>query len=400
MHIAVFSDAYHPRVNGLVSSIDEFAKELRTRGHKVLIVCPSYPPQQMDGVIDQEGVLRVPSGTAIVSKEDRLALPWWAAEVFAQINAFKPDVVHVQTEFSLGFLGRRYCRKSGIPVISTCHTHYEMYINNYIPFLPGWTGRLAARRFMRLIYKNDDYVITPSKQIANMLKSYGIEREFHIIPTGVDGSLFNPKPDKARLLRQQLAMQYPSLETGPILLFVGRIGYEKNIRLLIESFLLVQREVPDAKLLFVGEGPALLALKKITHEKHLANHVVFLGYVPRRELPAYYSMAELFIFPSITETQGLVTIEAMLCGTPVVGINEMGTAEVMKGEKGGLLSSNDVVEYSEKVACLLKNQDLRTRKSQEAIERGKHWTIEASCTKLLELYASVAAQMKHAEVRD
>jgi len=132
----------------------------------------------------------------------------------------------------------------------------------------------------------------------------------------------------------------------------------------------------------------------------LADHVVFLGYVPRRELPAYYSMAELFIFPSITETQGLVTIEAMLCGTPVVGINEMGTAEVMKGEKGGLLSSNDVVEYSEKVACLLKNQDLRTRKSQEAIERGKHWTIEASCTKLLELYASVAAQMKHAEVRD
>ena len=135
MRIAIFTDAYHPRVSGLVSSIDEFAHGLEARGHTVLIICPSYPAKRMTGTHDDARVLRVPSGSAVVDPEDRLALPWREAEALRRVEAFKPDVVHIQTEFSIGNLGRRYCRAHGLPVISTCHTHYEMYIGNYVPFM-------------------------------------------------------------------------------------------------------------------------------------------------------------------------------------------------------------------------------------------------------------------------
>jgi len=386
MRIAIFTDAYHPRVSGLVSSIDEFAHGLEARGHTVLIICPSYPAKRMTGTHDDARVLRVPSGSAVVDPEDRLALPWREAEALRRVEAFKPDVVHIQTEFSIGNLGRRYCRAHGLPVISTCHTHYEMYIGNYVPFMPEWSLRLIVRAGMRKIYNRDDYVIVPSLRIAAVLASYGVKHDFSVIPTGVDDELFRSRAEEAKALRAELTAKYPQLAKGPLLVYVGRLGWEKNLRLLLESFAIVHREFPDACLLMVGDGPARKGLRRLAHELKVGHRMVTTGYVDRDRLPAYYSIADLFAFPSATETQGLVTIEAMLCGTPVVGVDEMGSAEVMAGERGGLLASNDKADFADKVLRMLRDPALRAQKAHDAAEWGKTWTVKASCDKMAALY--------------
>uniref|UniRef100_A0A7C3IG96 Glycosyltransferase family 4 protein n=1 Tax=Gracilinema caldarium TaxID=215591 RepID=A0A7C3IG96_9SPIR len=386
MKIVFFSDAYRPRVNGVVSSMDEFAKKLQKRGHEVLIVCPSYPELDELGLEEPIPTLRIPSLPAVVSSEDRVAQLWYEPEVFRQLDAFSPDVVHVQTEFSIGTMGRRYCKKRGYPVISTCHTHWEMYISNYLHFLPPRFNQYIARTLMRKVYNNDTLVIVPSRQIEAVLRRYGVEREMVWIPNGIDNSFFYPQPDGANKLRYDLAEKYPALAEGPILLFVGRLGHEKNVRLLLEAFMRVHKEIPNANLVFVGNGPVLGELKSRTHEAGLDPFVHFTGYVHRNELPLYYAMATIFTFPSVTETQGLVTIEAMLCGTPVVGVNRMGTAEVMAGEKGGLLAENSASSVAEKILKLLKDPELLKLKKQEALAQGNLWTIENSCTILENLY--------------
>lgn len=386
MKIVFFSDAYRPRVNGVVSSMDEFAKNLQKRGHEVLIVCPSYPELDELGLEEPIPTLRIPSLPAVVSSEDRVAQLWYEPEVFRQLDAFSPDVVHVQTEFSIGTMGRRYCKKRGYPVISTCHTHWEMYISNYLHFLPPRFNQYIARTLMRKVYNNDTLVIVPSRQIEAVLRRYGVEREMVWIPNGIDNSFFYPQPDGANKLRYDLAEKYPALADGPILLFAGRLGHEKNVLLLLEAFIQVHKEIPNANLVFVGNGPVLGELKDRVHEAGLDPYVHFTGYVPRNELPLYYTMATIFTFPSVTETQGLVTIEAMLCGTPVVGVNKMGTAEVMAGEKGGLLAENSASSVAEKILKLLKDPELLKLKRQEALAQGSLWTIENSCTILENLY--------------
>jgi glycosyltransferase involved in cell wall biosynthesis len=386
MNIVFFADAYRPRVNGVVSSMDEFAKNLQKRGHRVLIVCPSYP--EMDEHNNDEPIptLRVPSLPAVVSSEDRLAKLWYEPEVFRQIDEFKPDVVHVQTEFSIGSMGRRYCRKRGFPVISTCHTHYEMYINNYLHFLPGYIGRTIARTLMRQVFNRDNVIIVPSRQIETVLRRYGVTKEMVWIPNGVDNTLFYPQQERAKALRDRLAEGKPALKDGPILLFAGRLGHEKNVLLLLNAFMRVHNEIPSVSLVFVGNGPVREELQHRVQEAGIDDYVHFTGYVPRTELPLYYSMATLFTFPSVTETQGLVTIEAMLCGTPVVGVNMMGTAEVMAGEKGGLLAENSAKSVAEKILMLLEDPDLLAQKKQEALVQGQRWTIENSCSRLEALY--------------
>lgn len=386
MNIVFFADAYRPRVNGVVSSMDEFAKNLQKRGHRVLIVCPVYPELDTQSFDEPVPTLRVPSLPAVVSSEDRLAKLWYEPELFHQIDSFKPDIVHVQTEFSIGNMGRRYCRKRGIPVISTCHTHWEMYINNYIHIMPIFIGRFVARTLMRQIYNRDTVIIVPSNQIGVVLQRYGINRELVWIPNGVNNTLFYPQQERAKELRDRLAESKPALKDGPILLFAGRLGHEKNVLLLLDAFIRVHKKIPDANLVFVGNGPVREELQHRAQEAGLDDYVHFTGYVPRTELPLYYSMATLFTFPSVTETQGLVTIEAMLCGTPVVGVNMMGTAEVMAGEKGGLLADNSAESVAEKILMLLENPDLLAQKKQEALNQGQLWTIENSCSRLEALY--------------
>jgi glycosyltransferase involved in cell wall biosynthesis len=386
MRIAFFSDAYHPRVSGQVASMDEYCKSLTERGHEVCIVCPAYPPERMQEHQDPFRTIRVPSGSALVSEDDRLAIPWKTGEALRELDEFKPQAVHVQTEFSIGALGRRYCRKRGIPILSTCHTFYEMYIHWYLPLLPSFMASPTVKAWLRSVYSHDELIITPTNRIKDVMHGYGINKEFAVIPTGVDERVFKPCEAEAQAYRKSLERQHPGIDSSTLLVYVGRISQEKNLELLADSMVQILAQEPKTHLLIVGDGPKRTETIHGFNRRGLKNNVTWAGLMSREELPVVYSAADIFVFPSVTETQGLVTIEAMLCGAPVVGMNEMGTAEILEGDRGGLLAKNNVGDFTEKVLTLIRDPDLRAQKAKEAMQHAKRWTIGHACDEMEKIY--------------
>lgn len=388
MRIVLFTDAYHPQVSGLVSSIDEFCRCLTERGHQVRIVCPSYPSYSAEAD-DRFPCIRVPSMSAFVASNDRLAIPWRESEALREVDAFDPEVVHIQTEFSIGFLGKWYCRTRGKPVLATCHTHYEMYAKGYFPWAPEALCRLVARTGMRMAYRRVDHIVTPSLHIRDVMRSYGLDRNFVVIPTGVDARLFRPRPEEAAVYRKDLARRYPGFGKGPLLLYAGRIGQEKNLSLLAAAMSTLVARFPELRLLMVGDGPRKTELHQEFRRYGLQDQVLWTGFQPRELLPVIYSAADIFVFPSTTETQGLVTIEAMLCGTPVVGVDKMGSAEILAGDRGGFLTSDDPDAFAAAVARLLEDPVLRAAKAEEARIHARRWTIDNACDLMERLYSNV-----------
>jgi glycosyltransferase involved in cell wall biosynthesis len=177
-------------------------------------------------------------------------------------------------------------------------------------------------------------------------------------------------------------------------LYIGRIGKEKNIDLLASALPEIFGKDPLARLLVVGEGPHKTELQDSIQERGLADKVVWMNYQPRSMLPAIYSAADVFTFPSKTETQGLVTIEALLCGTPVVGVNEMGTAEILEGNKGGFLTEDTPSDYAEKVLQLIQNPELRAAKAAEGLAHAQAWTTVKACRQMETLYHSMSRTLQ------
>ncbi len=389
MRIAFFADAYRPRVSGQVASLDEFCRSLTERGHEVCIVCPEYPPERMKAQSEPFKTIRVPSGWAIVSADDRLGLPWREQKAMRELDEFDPEAVHIQTEFSIGAMGRRYCRKRGLPIMSTCHTFYEMYVKWYLPFLPDFVARPVVKTWMRSVYAHDELIVIPSRRIRDIMLSYGIDKEYAVIPTGVDERIFYPRPEKGKAYRQELDELWPGVAECPLLVYVGRISQEKNLEMLADAMRRVFAEEPDVYLAMVGDGPRKAEIQQMFLRKGLKDRVIWTGLVPREELPIIYSAADLFVFPSVTETQGLVTIEAMLCGTPVVGVNKMGTAEIMEGDTGGLLAEDDARDFARQIHKLLGDPSLRAEKAAQALEHAQRWTIGHLCDEMEELYLRI-----------
>jgi glycosyltransferase involved in cell wall biosynthesis len=219
--------------------------------------------------------------------------------------------------------------------------------------------------------------------------SFGIAKPIEIIPTGIsteDILVF----DKIKLKQDsQLIAKNPLLRNKKILMTAGRIGKEKNILFLLDVLEKLMPDFQDILLLVVGDGPFRSELEDIVKKRGLEKNTVFTGYVDRRTISEYFSLSDLFVFASKTETQGLVTVEAMLCKTPVVAIGEMGTKDVMNGDNGGFMVNEDREIFSAKVKLLLTDAALYEKKSHEAYEYAQNWTIEKTTLKMLDVYNSI-----------
>lgn len=392
MKIAYVSDCYWPRVNGVSVSVQTFAESLRARGHEVLIFCPRYPD---DGLyVDKPHLMRLSSVRSFFSKEDRSTHPLAFAEMLPELDAFAPDVIHVQTEFAFGNLGRVYAKLRGYPVVSTCHTHWEEYFEHYVPAVPSRVTRAAARAVMKSAYRRDAEIVVPTQRIARVLRDYGIRKPLTLIPTGVDPDFFVADPGRDERVLGDLLKRFPRLERGPRLLFVGRIGQEKNIEFLFPVLKSILSRHPQASLLLVGDGAQRPSIQRAAEEAGLGDVCLFAGFLPREDLPSVYAAVDVFVFPSKTETQGLVTIEAMACGTPVVAIGEMGTADVMAGDNGGFMVKDDPHEFASRVLDLLDDPGLRAAKAAEAQDYARGWTSEKMTDRLLAVYERAAAKRK------
>ncbi len=363
MNILFISDVFFPRVNGVSTSINTFATELRALGHQVTLIAPSYTDEDKQ----EEWIVRVPSHKIYFDPEDRLMnfgklkalLPWIRDKHF--------DVIHIHTPFTAHYVGIHFGKKLDIPVVETYHTFFEDYLHHYLPFIPQFISRKLARTISRRQCNAVDGIVSPSKPMLDVLKQYGIKTPAEVVATGLDDSSF------ANVDGEHFRMSHDIPLTQPMLLFVGRVAHEKNIGFLLAMHVELIKNHPDALLVITGEGPAEESIKQSIEKLGISNKVRMIGYLDRgHELIACYKAADIFVFASKSETQGLVLLEAMAQGTAVVAIAELGTKSILIEGEGVLIAKDDINDFADKVSALLSDAPKR----QMIGEKGRQYAQE------------------------
>lgn len=383
----MISDVYFPRVNGVSTSIQTFRNDLVAAGHSVMLVAPHYPENPADSDTD---VLRVPSWQVPRDPEDRYMSRRAIRAQWPRIADFNADLVHVQTPFVAHYAGIEIARRLRVPLVETYHTYFEHYLQHYVPAVPASLLRALSRRFTVRQCSQVDALISPSQPMADVLQSYGVTTPIHVIPTGLNAGRFRQGDGRRFRSRHRIRAR-------PMALFVGRVAHEKNIDFLLTMLYELTIKIPDVLLVIAGEGPAETHLRRIVEAQDLAKNVLFLGYMNRdTELLDCYSAADVFVFASRTETQGLVLLEAMAQGTPVVSTAVMGTAEVLRGAQGAVVVPEAAGAFAEGVASVLRNLNFRKELSVAARQDAARWSSAACAQKLSALYRDLAANAENA----
>jgi len=381
--VLMTSDVYFPRINGVSTSIQTFRTALAHLGVRVTIVAPDYPGVDRDADADA-GILRLPSRAVPLDAEDRLMHWNHLAQLdrrLASADFRDVDLVHVQTPFAAHYGGLRLARARRIPCVATYHTHFEEYLFHYIRFLPRATLRAAARALARHQCNALDAVVVPSQPMAATLCGYGVTAPLHVIPTGLPDSQF------LRGDRRRFRETWSIAPQRKVALFVGRAAFEKNIGFLLEMTALARRQQPHLMLVIAGEGPALPSLRRQAAALRIEDHVRFVGYLPRDGgLRDCYAAADVFTFASQTETQGLVLLEAMAVGLPVLAIPALGAAEIIKPARGAIPAAETPEDFAGQLVALL-NQPAKLRAmANEAIAFAREWDAETQGARLAQLY--------------
>lgn len=383
MRILMISDVYFPRVNGVSTSIQSFADELLRQGHEVTLIAPDYG----EGPATEFEIIRVPSRKVIVDPEDRMMKMGWVLQRVDQWRAAAFDVIHIQTPFVAHYLGVKLARQLDLPVIETYHTYFEEYLYNYIPKVPKALLKMAARRFSSSQCNSVAQVIVPSAPIERALRSYGVQGDISILPTGLDLKQFAAGDGAAFRKKHGIGSE------RPVALYVGRVAHEKNMRFLLAAMTEAIRRLPEMLFVIAGEGPAEPWLRREVALAGLSSQVMFIGYMDRHgELLDCYRAADVFVFASRTETQGLVLLESMALGTPVVSTAVLGTKTVLVDGRGALIADEDVEDFSDKVLSLLNDPAACRQLSEAGLEYVKDWAISATTERLLERYQDLLSE--------
>jgi 1,2-diacylglycerol 3-alpha-glucosyltransferase len=380
VRVLFVSDVYFPRVNGVSTSVRTFRQDLLSCDVETVLVAPDYAPAVTAA---EANVVRIPATRVPGDPEDR-RMRWKSlCRTLANLAPATFDLVHIHTPFVAHYAGVRAARRLNIPAIETYHTFFEAYLHHYVPILPRFLGRTLARRFARSQCREVAALVAPSEPMRDALVAYGITTPIHVIPTGLAPDRFKPG-DAARF---RAAQRLP--EKRPLVLYVGRVAHEKNIRFLIHVFAKVRASVPDALFVIAGEGPARESLCALVGALQLTEDVRFVGYLERdTALLDCYAAADAFVFASRTETQGLVLLEAMAQGAPVVSTAKLGTRSIVKDGCGAILVAEELNEFAAAAARVLQDRQLRRTLAEEGRLYARDWSSLSMARRLAELYRS------------
>jgi 1,2-diacylglycerol 3-alpha-glucosyltransferase len=380
MKIGIFTDSYRPYTSGVVRSIDTFAAELTAMGHEIYIFAPNYPDCE-----PETGIFRFFSIPAPTQKEFSLAIPF-ALTMGTTIRQLGLDLIHVHSPFLLGRLGARCAKRYNLPLVFTYHTLYDKYIH-YVPWLQT-LSRSLMQQFIRNFCNNCDTVIVPTDIVAQMLKEQDIGTPLLTIPTGIDLAAF------ARAEPRWLRNRYGIADQEQILLFVGRLGQEKNLEFLLHAFKKILHQLPQTRLVLVGSGSEAETFRTLAITLGMDKHVIFTGNLPYQEVINCYADADLFVFASVTETQGLVIGEAQAAGLPVVAVDAYGVSEMVHNNVDGYLTPLDPEAFTDKILAILTNASLRTELAQNARQSATRASSQQMALKLADAYTHLVAQKK------
>lgn len=392
MHILMISDVYFPRVNGVSTSIRTFIIEHQKLGNKVTLVCPDYTDNKQIAYEEDNSIIRLPSGHVLFDPEDRLIKSNRFNELYELLRDEEIDIIHIQTPFIAHRFGIKLSHKLSAPCVETYHTFFEEYFHHYIPFVPKRILRYLSKRFSVNQCNQLDAVIVPSSAMKKVLTNYGVKTEINIVPTGLRLNEFDAG-DGIRF-RKSLNIE----ANRPLLIFIGRVALEKNIHFLLDMLVYVKQQISDVLLIIAGEGPAVNRLRKYTLKSGLKDNVQFIGYMSReRELLDCYHAGNAFVFSSRTETQGLVLLEALACGLPVVSTAVMGTIDVLDEHEGGcLIADEDISDFGNNVIKLLLDFRLQNSLRQQALRYVQLWSASIFARKSNQLYLQLIQEEQFA----
>ncbi len=374
MKIAMFTNTYLPLVGGASISIKRFSDFFRSTGHDVLVVAPEYDDQPKQ----EEDVIRVPALKNFNSTHFSVPLPL-ATDVGPAMNAFQPDLIHAHHPFFLGDTALRVAATRAVPIVVTHHTSYEQYIH----YVPGNMSWLEPYVFDLYIGHANlcDAVIAPSESIKQELCECGVNRPVHVIPTGVDLEQYENGNGSA--FRREFGIPEDAFLIG----HVGRLNLEKNLDFLARGVVRALDRIPGSWFVVVGDGPSAEDMQQIVHDGRMEGRCVFAGVRKDQALVDGYSAMDVFAFASKSETQGMVLVEAMASGTPVVAMDAPGTRDIIRDEENGrLISSEDENSFAEAIAWTVERREELAKQARHSVEP---YAMETCAKRMLDLYHGV-----------
>lgn len=340
MRVGIVSETYPPEINGVALTVHSLATGLATRGHTVEVI----RPRQARPLADEPGILGVemPGGALPRYPGLRFGLPAGGA-LRRRWTRLRPDALYVATEGPLGWSAMRTARRMGIPAATGFHTRFDTYADHYgLGFLTN-----AVRGYLRRFHNRGGATLVPTEALRSELDALGVTNA-RILRRAVDTEQFHP-----RCRDTSLRAQWGVDGHAPVLLYVGRIAAEKNLDLAVRAFRAVQQQVPSARYVWVGDGPARAALRAANPD------FIFAGMQREASLARHYASADVFPFPSLSETFGNVILEALAAGLPVVAYREGAAREhLVGGHNGYVIDSGDEAAFIDATVTLAGNPSL------------------------------------------
>lgn len=375
LRVAFFSDSALPILNGVSVSLDILIKELRHQGHSVHLFTARYP-----GYKDPDpNTYRCRAIETPISRGYPVSYPPFY-RMLLKFRRHEFDVIHTHTPFMLGMVGFRWAESHGIPIVSTYHTLYDRY-SHYFKLLPHRYVRFRIAKHTNFYYNRMDHVITPSEASLKWLRRHSVNTPVTVIPTGI--------PRGQMLNRGDARQSVGIAPDARVMLYVGRLAKEKNLGLLLEMAAQVFAQDRKLRLWLVGDGPYRDECVGMARRLGIGDQVTFVGAVPRPEVDKFYAAADLFVFASITETQGLVVQEAMTYGLPAIAVVGGGASSSIVDGVNGFIVKNDPDTFAQMALRVLHNDVLHARLSDQAQRSVRNQGVTQMCEEVVSVYRSV-----------
>lgn len=418
MRIGFFTDRYYPQTDGVGVSVDMFARDLRALGHTVYILCPKGAQSSKHNHsdhIDGPDVIRFPSIPGIWFEGYRDTFPWTKRNI-KMVEELNLDIVHIHTPGQLGMLGIYAAKNFNISLVATYHTDLVAYSQIYKRAFPGalalsfllpimakdktilrdagkvlrpersiplWNAKII-RRMITVMHNNCDLVIAVSDKSRQQLRGYKTKVPIEVLPTGIDWEEIG-KPSTYNL---QSEYNLPSDST--ILLYVGRIGDEKNLQLAIRAFRLILAKAPNVYLVLAGPGSTIDVAKfrSLAENQGVADKLIFTGVLTRTQVMGAFISSDIFVFPSIADTQGLVINEACAHAKPIIFVDDK-ISKLTRHNKNGYHAKNNPKDFAHKCLSLIQKPDLQKKFGQESYKLAGAYSGTNQAKRLVSLYQGV-----------